>query len=439
MESDKKIEFKKVIEYFAYAAIAIQAVFAAFWLFKNTGILQNDYVAHTYILAAESLKVDDGMGILYALLVKFLGHGVLLQIFQILLLDLSVFLFLRSLLEKRAGNMAALIIVTNPLILQAETAVSPNALTLACVLTILWAAFGTSSGVKRICTAAGASLAAGFLNPDYAYLFLIAGIVYFVGDIIRNKRVKAVLAVLIALSFAVPVLTNGLIRDDKAYGRVHRSTEFLIAQRVVWPRIYENKVLVDFWEENALGTTGSVSLIDCDRSPEKLSMEFGYRYEELTSVEDVRALYKLMYSNAFKKGFGYWGIDVVRDELLYFLAPGSTAFVLLKQFTDTSVSSGLNYLFREAPKVSKIYYIFSSTVMLLLTVLYLIKGVVDIIGRKKLPGKTAAFGLMALVFLFSLYGTFICVREYDYRNVLFMVVGWLTAAIVLTERKKTVC
>ena len=75
MESDKKLLFKSVIEYFAYAAIAIQAVFAAFWLFKNIGVLQSDYVAQTYIQAAESLKVDDSMGIFYALAVRLFGHG----------------------------------------------------------------------------------------------------------------------------------------------------------------------------------------------------------------------------------------------------------------------------------------------------------------------------------------------------------------------------
>ena len=58
MESDKKLLFKRVIEYFAFAAIAVQAVFAAFWLFKNIGVLQSDYVAYTYIQAAESLKVE---------------------------------------------------------------------------------------------------------------------------------------------------------------------------------------------------------------------------------------------------------------------------------------------------------------------------------------------------------------------------------------------
>ena len=66
MESDRKLEFKIVIEYFAIAAIAIEAAFAAFWLFKNLGVLQSDFVAHTYILAADSLVVDDSMGILYA-------------------------------------------------------------------------------------------------------------------------------------------------------------------------------------------------------------------------------------------------------------------------------------------------------------------------------------------------------------------------------------
>lgn len=439
MESDKKFEFKRVIEYFAYAAVAIQAVFAAFWLFKNIGVLQNDYIAHTYILAAESLKVDDSMGILYALLLRILGHGAVLQIFQILLLDACIFLFAGSLFEKRLRNIVALIIVTNPLILQAETAVSPNALVLACVLAALWAAFSASSGIKRICIAAVASLAAGLLNPDYAYLFLIAGIVYFLADIIRNKRVKVVLGVAMVLSFAIPVLVNGLIRDDRAYGRVHRSPEFLVMQRVVWPRVTEYKDYLNLWEESEIGTTGNVSPAECDKIPENLSMDFAYKYEGLVGPESARSLYSTLIGRALKKGPGYWGYEAVRDELLYFLAPGTTAYVLLKSVPNTSVSSGLDYLFKESPAVFKTYYLFSAAVTAILTVLYLIQTFADVVSGRKLSGKLTALGLVAVILLISLYATFICVREYDYRNVLFMVVGWLTAVIALTERKKTVC
>ena len=142
MESDKKKQLKTVIEYFAYAAIVIQTAFAAFWLFKNIGVIKLDYVAHTYILAAESLKVDDSMGILYALLVRAVGHGVLLQELQHVALTAAVFFFSLSLFERKAGVIIALMVSYNPLILQAAMAVSPNALVLACGLVAI------AAGVK---------------------------------------------------------------------------------------------------------------------------------------------------------------------------------------------------------------------------------------------------------------------------------------------------
>ena len=105
MESDKKLVFKGVIEYFAYAAIAIHAVFAAFWLFKNIGVYQSDYIAHTYIQAADSLVVDDSMGILYALIVRVLGHGAVLQIVQIVVGTLALWFFASSLFGKGAAGV----------------------------------------------------------------------------------------------------------------------------------------------------------------------------------------------------------------------------------------------------------------------------------------------------------------------------------------------
>ena len=442
MESDKKLLFKHVIEYFADAAIAIQTVFAAFWLFKNIGVLQADYVSHTYILAAESLKVDDSMGILYALIVRALGHGALLQIVQMIVLSASIFFFSLTAFEKRPAVTIALLSVTNPLILQAEMAVSPNALVVACALLAVAFTLKASASKWWLCGLFAVSVAAGFLNPDYAFLFFIAGAVYLLIKSIMSRKFLILLAVVCVAGFVIPVLTNDLIRDNYAYGRVHRSIPFLTAQRTVWPEMsiqigtvikctYEAGIDPDNYDFDLM-------LRETDKIPEKMAMEFGYKYEHIVGVSEAQKAYRALTKAALNKGVRYWGKSVLRDGLLYFFTPVTPAVAYLKQRSDTSVPRGLDYLFNGSAARYKIYFVFSSCAGFLFTLMYVVKGLGERAIGKKEAGASLGFFLLGLVVLVSLYATLVCVREYDYRNVLFVIVAWPAAAIALTERKKAI-
>ena len=441
MESDRKLEFKIVIEYFAIAAIAIEAAFAAFWLFKNLGVLQSDFVAHTYILAADSLVVDDSMGILYALLVRVLGHGVILQLFQIAAVTASIFYFSLGIFEKKAGLIIALLTTFNPLILQAETAISPNALVLACVLTVIVSLADKSVGKGRIATAFCATLAAGFLNPDYAYLFLVAEVLFIVIRCIARKKFEILLFVACIIAFAAPVVTNNIIQDDYAYGRVHRTASFLELQRLAWPRMHDYpdsvKFIVNYnlQEDTSEYTDYFGFLKEADKVPENMAMHFAYNFEHMIGAEAARNGYKEMVGITFSKGPRYWAPAILRDEILYLFSPISSAAVLIRHTPDTSVFSGLKLLFNGSPVVFKAYVIFSSVAAFLITLMYIAQFIGERVFGKKAPGSTMAIWLFGIIVLLSLYATLVCVREYDYRNALFMVVGWPAAAMVLTERR----
>lgn len=441
MESDRKLEFKIVIEYFAIAAIAIEAVFAAFWLFKNLGVIQSDFVAHTYILAAESLKVDDSMGILYAFLVRVFGHGIILQLLQIVAVTASIFCFSLGVFEKGTGLTIALLTAFNPLMLQAETAISPNALVLACVLTVIVSLAGKSVGKGRIAATFVATLAAGFLNPDYAYLFLTAEVIYIVIRLITRKKFEILLLAVCIIAFAAPVVTNNIIRDDYAYGRVHRTVSFLGLQRLAWPRMHDYPDSVKFIANyNLQEDTGEYTdyfgfLKEADKVPENMAMHFAYDFEHMIGAEAARRGYEEMVGITFSKGPGYWAPALVRDEILYLFSPISSAAVLIRHTPDTSVFSGLKLLFNGSPSAFKVYYIFSSVAAFLLTLMYIAKFIGERVFGKKALGSSMAVWLFGIIVLLSLYATLVCVREYDYRNVLFMIVGWPAAAMALTERR----
>ena len=441
MESDKRISINTVIKYFAYAAIAVEAVFAAFWLFKNIGVLQSDYVAHTYILAADSFVVDDSMGILYALIVRVLGHGAVLQIVQVVIGTLAVLFFATSLLEKSAAVVLTGFVALNPIVLQAETAVAPGALVLACVLIAIGSVVRSKGNTKWYAGLFVSALLAGFLNPDYAYLFAVGGFVCFICKCVVRKRFEVVLLVLVAISVIMPVFVNRAIGDDRAYGRVHRSAEYLVMQRLAWSRMTEYGELAQAWLEYYAGGPDAeynLWLADADKVPEDLSLEFANRFEEAVGVENARDYYKTVSQYAWGKGLGYWAHDWVRDELLYLAAPASAAYAYLAKITDTSVVNGLNFMFRESPTIFKIYFLFASAALVVLIVLYICKCFIKPDGGRRVIGLPVAVSILAIIVLLSLYASLICVREFDYRNVLFMVVGWPAAVMALTERRDTV-
>ncbi|MBR6307987.1 MAG: hypothetical protein IKR39_05210 [Lachnospiraceae bacterium] len=439
MESDKRVSIQTIIKYFAYAAIAVEAVFAAFWLFKNIGVMRVDYVAQTYILAADSLVVDDSMGILYALVVRVLGHGAVLQIVQIVIGTLALLFFATGLFNKSTAHALTGIVALNPVILQAETALSPGALTLACVLVAVGAAARSRSNSKWYPAIAAVALAAGFLNPDYAYLFVIGGTVFGVVTCIADKKFKLLLLALIIVSFIVPVFTNRAIRDDRAYGRVHRSPEFLMMQRVAWPHMTTYEDLVEFfvgWNIDNPNADYSVWLSLSETVPENLATEFCYKYEELIGIGNADDNYKTITEHALLKGFGNWGPDLIKDELLYLGAPATTVGTYIFRVPGTSVVNGLNYMFNGAEKLFPMYFVFSGMALIVLMLLYIVKFVVSRISRSGKGSISVTVSMIAIIFLISLYATFICLRLFDYRNVLFMVAGWPAAVMALSERKE---
>jgi cytochrome c biogenesis factor len=93
-------------------------------------------------------------------------------------------------------------------------------------------------------------------------------------------------------------------------------------------------------------------------------------------------------------------------------------------------------MFKTAPEISKVYFVFSSMALAVLIALYVVAGVVKVC-RKEANKASATVSLLLIILLLSLYATLICVREFDYRNVLFMVVGWPAAVMALTERRDT--
>ena len=257
---------------------------------------------------------------------------------------------------------------------------------------------------------------------------------------IRHKKFELLLTVLCLVACAVPVIVNGAIRDDYAYGRVHRSVDYLKMQRIAWPNLHDYVGIMEIYEEQALGerldTNYKEILTEADKVPENLAMVFANRYENIAGIPAAKRAYEGLTGLTLVKGYGYWTGAVIRDEALYLFSPVAAGYVFLKQVPDTSVSLGLDGLFSESPALFKTYYLFSSAAGVLLVLLYLVRAVMERIAGEKSNGTALAITMVLIIVLVSLYATFVCVREYDYRNVLFMVMGWPAAVMALTERRK---
>ena len=252
--------------------------------------------------------------------------------------------------------------------------------------------------------------------------------------------VQLLLIAVFVISTVVPALVNGYVKDDYAYGRVHRSIPFLALQRTAWPQLDDYAGFLKGFEEEATGHASENDYVsittEANKVPDNFSLVFAHKLEEAVGPETAGGIYRQLVRYAMRKGFGYWGYEAVRDEILYLFSPASSALVYLKQRTDTSVPGALSMFLEKAPKLSKIYFLFSLTTGFLFTLMYIVKFVGERFIGKKETGMSLTFALLGIIVLISLYATFVCVRQYDYRNVLFMVIGWPAAAMALTERRK---
>ncbi len=394
---------KSAVKYLVCFAIALQSVPAIVWIVKNIAVFNGDFMARNYIAAADTLVVDEYMGILYAVVIRLLGHGWILYLVQFALVAFFAWFM--------GGVWCLGLVVTNPFVLQSCFSCLPEALILACffaIVGIIRKGRKWSDSVWVVIP----QVFMGLLNPDYVWLcaLIMVGVVIY--KLLGRQRSGLALLAVTVFSITVSLGVNDIVSVPGSYGRAHKSVQFLLMQRLNWPDIQNEYIDL----EQYYGLDFSSEGIDASRTAEKLSTVWGYNIVKSMGEEAADDYYAYMSERALKHGFRAVAAPIIKDEIGYFFAPVNCLF--LETIGDSSPAFVKNrfLLVREDYGLFSLWVIFS----LLISSAFGITGVFR--ALKWCKKELAVF--LWIAFCVSIYATLICVRGFDYRNVLFIMAGW---------------
>ncbi len=410
----KSGDLNKCIEVFAKMVCVVQLVFALVWLVLNGGVVQSDSLANCYIEAGNTLVVDNHMGILYALLVRLLGGGVLLHFVQLAIVFAVSYLTL--------GVLGALLVSGNLYVLQICFTTRPEALFLSCIFLFVFAV-RKMPGKAPVLTLLGVSAVSMLLNPQYVFIsfpaFIVMGLVYAVKKKREAISFFAVAVTSLVLFFAV----NSFICTPYAYGRSAGSVSYYKMQRVVWPYVLEfNNVLKQYYDIDMQS-----ELHEAEKNAEMLSY-FAGKLEMKLGAGAADEFYDRMSDVYYKHGIGYLLKPIVKDMGMAFFAPFTVPGRITGNASDPTFARVTYMLIGKCNFFFTMYIYFFAVSTAILSILAICRAITE---------KNLAVSMfVVLIFFVSLYSTFICTRDFDYRNVSFCLCGW--QILFLLKKKEEV-
>lgn len=367
----------------------VQIIMGIGWGILNLGHQPRFHETENYIKAAETLIIDEYMGILYPLLIRFCmllekGIGIpyytLLYLLQLLAAvlagrELSAGLTYSMLSGKVTKGACAetltdeegavglsggpagrkncckwirriLLIcymVTFPLLLQLHLAVLPESLLISAAAVMvkkgmaLWKAPESVSG-RKLMGICGLWLVCGALLPEYSWILgsFVVCVLLKVGSRNRKWLMRLLLAlVCTGLSCGVVAQTT---QTPGSMGRIQNSVNASLMQRFVWPDFLVNSY---FWEPEIAETFSSQDLLHFSRYPEAVIYEFGPVLEERYGLEAADRIYGKMALANLKVNTREAVIGVSRDSLAN-LCPNISVQLQLRK--NESSLSGWNYV-----------------------------------------------------------------------------------------------
>ncbi len=404
----------------------VQTFFACFWLLRHLFTYSEEALSNNYIEAAKTLTVDDYMGILYALFVRVLGHGTLLYIVQAAAIFAAVYVFCKSIpLSKGICAWVSLFMLTSPFVLQCTCMVLPHAFLLADIFFML-----ASVRLWKLKTFFVLNLILGFLNPDYAYLSLIALIPLGVIYLIKKKRHALFFILSVVAAFVITYEVNGLISVPYLYGNAEKSLSLMALQRLSVGHLNEvADVILVYYGGDWYG-----DMLSADKVPENLFKVFAYNFEQTFGLDSAKSLYEYLAKLSLAKGPGFYAWDIIKDFLLYLFTPFSVAYLCLRNVSGTLIFNPL-YSFCEGMNLNfaKIYILFHLIMLALMVILTFICLIRRTNVKKRLPYMGLNIYIFWLMLINTLYATFICLRGYDYRNALFVMAAFILLPILNLE------
>ena len=398
------------------AITAVQCVFALYWLLLNFNEYYPDFFSDNYIKAAQTLKVDDFMGIGYALIVKILGHEEILKIFQMLSVYASGAWLTHSFLNKKIYSKECLItgafILSNPFVIQSTCMVLPNTLILAGLM--LMAGLYKE---KRVLWFLFTDILVGLLNPDYIYIAILGFLPFIIFGLFKKKESSVKFLVSAFTAFLFCFLITNLVTDSKAYGGYEKNLLTLLVQRTAIGNLASYNDMYVMYHDMDFYT----ELTAAEKTTEELWYTVFPKTAEILGESECIEICKYVFERSLEKGIGRILKLTFKDFLYYFTVPFSIAFIYLTKGMDSSIVNLLMGFIQKNPGLFKVYLLFEIFIIAVL----IITGIIKALKEKRL--KTNVITLMAFVWItcvISLFGSFVFVRGFNYLNALPVITGW---------------
>ncbi len=425
--------------FFALVTV-IQTVLAIGWIAGNVSAYRASVISDNYISAAETYVVDDYMGILYALIIRALGHSTLLYFFQLLLCFISMWVLLGFL--KKNGDtrvdilrrvLLTVFFVTCAPVLDACFYVRPEAVALASLLLMSSFLIGYYRDNKSYMLPLAIIMFAvlGILKPDYVYVAFVV-LLPFAVCLAVKKRKLAIPEIVCYIGIALLCfLLNKTLCTSGAYSRATRTPGLIFTECVAADTIDKSE-----WVMAYNGLDFSTEFSEAIGSPECFNSVLMHKFEENYSSEQMKELYGIFISDAFKRKPGVIVKTLVRNMSGYLLPGLMAPTEYLKRSENVILATRLDNFVLNNSKWAVTYITFGYSANLLLVLL----GFIEIGLKLKFDvrSKSLNYCFAAVIYIMlvtALYATVFTAGGFDYLNSLFNASVPVLGLSVLTIRK----
>jgi len=386
---------KQLIKNLFLLLMLIQITAGSIWGVQNMTHLARFHDTQLYIFAADSMVIDEYMGILYPLLI-----AVAKAVEGVIGLPFYSFLYLLQLgcafgvmvrffdcmdwIKEKGRKRKALIMliafygVTFPMLMQLHMAVLPYSLAWSIIVLLIGEGIGAlRSGqavsgrlLIRLC---GLWLLSFLLLPEYCVLAGMPVCIIFLEFVRRDKKSRARLL----MAFLSTVLCFGVAAKNTqvpgSLNRMQKTVGATMVNRFVWPYFLTNSY---FWDDRVKDTFDSNELLRFAGYPEAVLYEFGPVLEEKYGRVEANEIYWNMAVESFRLETKQTVFDLGRDFAANLCPPGALQWQLTAGGT-TRNAWNYGQLQEVAPVTAKYYAWFSMAGWLVMSVL----GMVMVVGK----------------------------------------------------------
>ncbi len=452
---------KRIAGYVIAICMLLQIGMGFYWAAHNIMYVPRLKETTEYLTAAQSLLVDEYMGILYPLFLRCvlaiegvtgLPFQIPVYILQLLLAGTVLSLFLKEVFASQKRRPLLLFyLLTIPMLLQYHMTVLPNSFLFS--VSVLLITLGIKIWKKN--RACGKELlflcalwiAAALLHPDYLFISGVWLFFYFAAFLIRVWRVqkkeapdrylllKTIGGFVCAL--AVILLVNGMTQTPGSHGRMQRTVEAVFFERLVGQN-FANTYF--FWPDEVKKVISLTEAEEIAKRSDNLRYEAGPALEAAIGETAANEAYMVMARECFRVRTKETLYRIRDDFCDYLFMP----FSVLSPGGNGHISAtGFHYarLTEQCPRLGRWYFwgslygmlisLFVSAMAAICRILSACKAV----SAQKPVYRQKTNGTAGWIFLFillqALWYTISSSMPVDYGNVLIAVLGWyLPAACV---------